>query len=167
MFKRATWPKVLEDQTFALQPGQWTTPIRTRQGYVILKVTEHTRAGVQPLRAVEQQVQEAIYNEAMQPAFRAYLTELREKAYIDIAPGFVDTGASAEARPSRCSRRDAPARRRRSLRQGAARQQRARCCQALHRQPQLPRRTAQRPRHPPRPHPCKPRLLGEREAEED
>jgi len=41
-------------------------------------------------------VQEAIYSEAIQPALRTYLTGLREKAYIDIAPGFVDTGASAK-----------------------------------------------------------------------
>ena len=32
----------------------------------------------------------------MQPALRAYLTKLREEAYIDIKPGFVDTGASAQ-----------------------------------------------------------------------
>ena len=30
----------------------------------------------------------------MQPALRAYLTKLRENAYVDIQPGFVDSGAS-------------------------------------------------------------------------
>ena len=93
-YKRGALPKVLEDQTFALKPGEWTAPIRTRQGYVIEQATEHNAAGVPPLSAVEQQVQEAIYEAAIQPALRAYLTDLREKAYIDIAPGFVDTGAS-------------------------------------------------------------------------
>ncbi|HEY4378965.1 MAG TPA: peptidylprolyl isomerase [Acidobacteriaceae bacterium] len=94
-YKRGALPKVLEDQTFALKTGEWTTPIRTRQGYVIEAVTDHKAAGVPPLSAVERDVQEAIYQEAIQPAMRAYLTDLREKAYIDIAPGFVDTGASA------------------------------------------------------------------------
>lgn len=37
-----------------------------------------------------------MYQEQMAPALRAYLTSLREKAYVDIAPGFVDTGASAK-----------------------------------------------------------------------
>jgi peptidyl-prolyl cis-trans isomerase SurA len=32
----------------------------------------------------------------MEPAMRAYLTTLREQAYIDIKPGYVDTGASAK-----------------------------------------------------------------------
>lgn len=86
--------KVLEDQTFALQAGQSTAPIRTRQGFVILRVTEHTPAGIPPLSAVDEQVQNAMYQEQIQPALRIYLTGLREKAYVDIAPGFTDTGAS-------------------------------------------------------------------------
>jgi peptidyl-prolyl cis-trans isomerase SurA len=93
-FKRGDLGKVLEDQTFLLKTGEWTTPIRTRQGYVILKVTNHSQAGPQPLSAVEDQVQQAMYEEAIQPALRAYLTKLRENAYIDVAPGFVDSGAS-------------------------------------------------------------------------
>jgi len=94
LFKRGALAKVLEDQTFGLPAGQSTAPIRTRQGFVILKVTEHHEAGVPPLSDVEGQVQEAIYMQQMQPALRAYLTKLREEAYIDIKPGFVDTGAS-------------------------------------------------------------------------
>jgi peptidyl-prolyl cis-trans isomerase SurA len=94
MYKRGALGQVLEDQTFNLQPGQWTAPIRTKQGFVILKVTEHQAAGVAPLKDVEPQVQEAMYTDAMQPALRTYLTKLREDAYIDIRAGYVDTGAS-------------------------------------------------------------------------
>ena len=93
-FKRGDLAKVLEDQTFSLKAGESTAPIRTRQGFVILKATEHIPAGIQPLSAVEEQVQEAIYSQAIQPALRAYLTKLRENAFIDVAPGYVDTGAS-------------------------------------------------------------------------
>ena len=85
---------LLEDPTFALPAGQWTAPIRTRQGFIILEVTEHTQAGVPPLSAVENDVQQAMYSAAMQPALRTYLTDLREKAFIDIAPGYTDTAAS-------------------------------------------------------------------------
>jgi len=96
MFKRGTLAKVLEDQTFGLPAGGVTAPIRTRQGFVILKVTEHQAAGVPPLSDVEPQVQEALYMDAMQPKLREYLTKLREEAYIDIKPGFVDSGASSK-----------------------------------------------------------------------
>ncbi len=94
MYKRGALAKVLEDQTFSLKAGEWTGPIRTRQGFVILKVTDHVDAGVAPLKDVEPQVQEAMYAEAMQPALRTYLTKLREDAYIDIRSGYVDSGAS-------------------------------------------------------------------------
>lgn len=86
--------KLLEDQTFDLKAGQVTAPIRTRQGYLILKVTEHQYAGTPPLKDVEQQVQQAMYMQQLQPALRAYLTKLREDAFLDLAPGFVDSGAS-------------------------------------------------------------------------
>jgi len=86
--------KLLDDPVFALKAGEWTAPIRTRQGFIILKVTDHNMGGIPPLSAVDEQVQEAIYAQAIQPALRAYLTKLREDAYIDVAPGFTDTGAS-------------------------------------------------------------------------
>lgn len=93
-FKRGTLAPVLENATFDLKAGQFTKPIRTRQGYVILQVADHQVAGTPPLSQVEDQVREAMYSEEMAPALRAYLTKLREEAYIDIKPGFVDTGAS-------------------------------------------------------------------------
>ncbi|HEY6375180.1 MAG TPA: peptidylprolyl isomerase [Edaphobacter sp.] len=96
LFKRGALAQVLEDQTFPLKAGEATAPIRTRQGFVILKVTDHQAAGVPSLKDVEPQIQDAMYMQAMQPALRAYLTKLRENAYIDIKPGFVDTGASAK-----------------------------------------------------------------------
>ena len=94
LFKRGALAKVLEDQTFVLKAGEATAPIRTRQGFVILKVTNHLAAGIPELKEVEPQVQEAMYAEQMQPALRAYLTKLREDAYVDIKAGFVDAGAS-------------------------------------------------------------------------
>jgi peptidyl-prolyl cis-trans isomerase SurA len=93
-FKRATLAKELEDKTFAMKPGEVSEVIQTKQGFVILKVTEHQQAGVPPLSAIEPKVQEAIYMQKLQPALRAYLQKLREDAYIKVADGYVDTGAS-------------------------------------------------------------------------
>jgi peptidyl-prolyl cis-trans isomerase SurA len=95
-FKRGTLGDVLEKATFSLPAGGYTEPIRTRQGFVILRVDSHQQAGVPPLEDVERQVQEAIYFQQLQPALRTYLTKAREDAYIDIKPGFVDTGASRQ-----------------------------------------------------------------------
>lgn len=93
-FKRGTLSKDLESQVFELQAGQYTKPIRTNQGFVILKVSEHQSAGIPPLKDVEAQIQEQLYVTKMQPALREYLTKLREEAYIDVKQGYLDTGAS-------------------------------------------------------------------------
>ncbi|HEX5282631.1 MAG TPA: peptidylprolyl isomerase [Bryocella sp.] len=95
-FKRGMLGDVLEKATFSLAVGGYTEPIRTRQGFVILKVDSHQQAGVPPLDQVERQVQEAIYFQQLQPALRAYLTKAREDAYIDIKAGFVDAGAGRQ-----------------------------------------------------------------------
>ena len=93
-FKRGTLSKDLEEKVFTMKAGEYTEPIRTNQGFVILEVTEHQSAGVPPLKEAENRVQEMIYMQKMQPALREYFTKLREEAYIDVRPGYVDTGAS-------------------------------------------------------------------------
>ena len=95
-FKRGTLAKELEDQVFAMKAGGVTDVIRTKQGYVILQATEHQTAGIPPLKEVEPRIQDALYMEKLQPALRAYLTTLREEAFIDIKGGYIDSGASAK-----------------------------------------------------------------------
>jgi peptidyl-prolyl cis-trans isomerase SurA len=95
-FHRGALAKVLEDQTFVLKAGQYTEPIRTRQGFVILKVVEHIPGGVPAYKDVEQQVEENFYMARMEPAMRGYLTTMREQAFIETKPGYTDSGASAK-----------------------------------------------------------------------
>ena len=94
MFKRGQLAKELEDRTFAMKAGDVTDVIRTKQGYVILKVADHQQAGIPPMKDVLPKIMDALYLEKLQPALRAYLTKLREDAYIDVKQGYVDTGAS-------------------------------------------------------------------------
>lgn len=93
-FKRGALAKELEDRTFAMKVNEVSDVVQTKQGFVILKVTEHQQAGLPPLLQVEPQVQEAIYLQRLQPALREYLTKLREDSFIDVKPGYVDAGAS-------------------------------------------------------------------------
>ncbi len=97
-FKRGQLAKVFEDATFGLKTGDVADPIRTRQGFVIFKVLQHVDPGVPAYKDVQQQVEEAFYESKMEPAVRTYLTTMREEAYIDIKPGFEDTGASTNKR---------------------------------------------------------------------
>ena len=94
IFKRGQLAKQLEDETFSMKPGEVTKVTQTKQGFVILKVIDHQQAGIPPMKDVLPKIQDALYYEKLQPALRAYLTRLREDAYIDVKPGYVDTGAS-------------------------------------------------------------------------
>jgi len=99
-YQRGALAKVLEDKTFVLKSGQFTEPIRTKQGYVILKVLQHVEGGAPPFKEVQDQVAESLFMKQMEPAIRQYLTKMRESAYIDIKPGYSDSGASArETKP--------------------------------------------------------------------
>jgi peptidyl-prolyl cis-trans isomerase SurA len=96
VFERGKLAKELEDKTFAMKAGEVTDVIRTKQGYVILKVDEHQMAGIPAMKDkdVLQRIDNALYMEKLQPALRTYLTKLREEAYIDIKAGYLDSGAS-------------------------------------------------------------------------
>jgi peptidyl-prolyl cis-trans isomerase SurA len=64
---------------------------------MIFKVLERLRPGIPAFEEVEQRVNDRVYSEKMQPALRAFLTNLRKESFIFLAPGYVDTGAE---RPS-------------------------------------------------------------------
>jgi peptidyl-prolyl cis-trans isomerase SurA len=93
-FKRGALAKELEDLTFGMKKDDISNVVRTKQGFVILKVTEHMQAGIPPMKDMEGKIQDAIYMKKLQPALREYLTKLREDAYIDVHQGYVDSGAS-------------------------------------------------------------------------
>lgn len=93
-YKRGDLPKVMEDATFDLKTGQFTSPIRTKQGWLILEVADHQESGLATLPEVQSQIQEEVGMSKMEPALRTYLSTLRDQAYIDIRPGYVDSGAS-------------------------------------------------------------------------
>src|SRR6202453_947109 len=93
-FHRDQLAKEIGDKAFALNAGQHTQPIRTKQGFIILQATQHNLGGDASFKEVEPQVEEAIFLERMQPKLREYLTKLREEAFIQIKQGAVDSGAS-------------------------------------------------------------------------
>jgi peptidyl-prolyl cis-trans isomerase SurA len=101
MYKRGQLGNVIEDKTFPLKTGEYTEPILTKQGYIILKVVQHTAGGPAPYKDVQDQVEEALYMDRMEPAIRAYLAKMRNEAAIFIKPGYTDSAATdAELHPS-------------------------------------------------------------------
>jgi len=75
-----------------LDINEFSNPIQTKYGYIILKVLERYSPGIPKFEEVEQRVEEVLYEQQMQPRYREYLTQLRKDSYIYKAPGYVDTG---------------------------------------------------------------------------
>ena len=94
-YKRGALPKPLEDATFDLKAGEVTQPIRTKQGILIMKVTQHVGGASQDYASIEPQVEEAAFMSRMQPELRKYLTTLREQSYVDVRPGLQDAGSAS------------------------------------------------------------------------
>ncbi len=93
-FKRGLLRKEIEDVVFKETKGYVTDPYRQANGFLILKVVQHDAAGLQPFESVENEIMDRLYTPRMQPAMRTYLTKLRQEAYLQIRPGYVDSGAA-------------------------------------------------------------------------
>jgi parvulin-like peptidyl-prolyl isomerase len=74
--------------------GYVTDPIQTPAGLLIIKVDEHQKAGLAGFEEVQSEVQEKLFAPQMEPAMRAYMTKLRMNAFLEIKPGFEDSGAA-------------------------------------------------------------------------
>ena len=93
-YKKGELSKDIDDAVWNLPKGAVTKPIKIATGYEVFKVDDHTKAGLAPVADVKGEIENALYGPKMQPKVREYLTELRRAAFLQIKPGFVDTGAA-------------------------------------------------------------------------
>jgi parvulin-like peptidyl-prolyl isomerase len=93
-FKHGMLKKEIEELVFQQSKGYVTDPIKQANGFLVLRVAQRDAAGLQPFEAVENEVMDKLYAPRMQPAMRAYLTKLRQEAFLQIKAGYVDTGAA-------------------------------------------------------------------------
>ena len=76
--------------------GYVTDPIKVENpnGFAIFRVEEHQKAGLAEFEEVQYEVQDKLFRPKMQPALREYMTKLRATAFLEIKPGYDDTGAA-------------------------------------------------------------------------
>jgi hypothetical protein len=68
--------------------------MKVDNGFLILKVQDHQKAGQATFEEVQNEIMDKLFSPRMEPAVREYLTKLREDAFLEIKPGFVDSGAA-------------------------------------------------------------------------
>jgi parvulin-like peptidyl-prolyl isomerase len=93
-FKKGDLANNIEDQVWSQPKGYVTDPVRTGNGFLILRVEDHQKAGQAELSEVENEISEKLYAPRMQPKVREYLTELRKSAFLEIKADYVDSGAA-------------------------------------------------------------------------
>jgi peptidyl-prolyl cis-trans isomerase SurA len=71
-----------------------TDPIKIEHGWLILKVDEQHKAGLADFEEVQPSIQDYLVQSRSEPAIRAYVTKLRQDAFLEIKAGFEDTGAA-------------------------------------------------------------------------
>ncbi len=93
-YKKGILSKNLEDLVWSQPKGYITDPIRTPNGFLILRVEDHQKAGQAELSEVENQINEKLLAPRLDTAVRDYLTKLRKDAFLEIKADYIDTGAS-------------------------------------------------------------------------
>lgn len=96
-FPRGRMVKEIEDAAFKLRRGQVSDIIKTRYGFVIIKVEEKHEAGIQKMEVVMNDIRDQIFATKAQPAVQEYLVKLRKQSFIQVQPGYVDSGAVPSA----------------------------------------------------------------------
>ncbi len=76
------------------EKGYVTDPINVGNAFIILKVEDHPKAGLAGFEEVQLEIQNKLYGPRAEPALRAYLTKLREASFLEIKPGYEDSGAA-------------------------------------------------------------------------
>ncbi len=93
-FKRGQLMKQIEDIVFKEKKGFVTDPIRAPSGFLILKIDDRYEKGLATFEEVEPEISQRMAMPQMNAKVRTYLTTLRQEAFLEIKPGYVDSGAA-------------------------------------------------------------------------
>ena len=94
-YKKGDMAKDLEDLVWNQPKGYITDPIRRPNGFLILRVEDHQKAGQAELSEVENEVMDRLMRPRMEPALRDFLTKLRQDAFLEIKADYIDSGAAS------------------------------------------------------------------------
>lgn len=99
-FRKGQLHNEIEEVVFSLRRGQITDILRSKDGFRIIKVVEKHNAGIQSLEAVKGEISNRLMADKAIPALKQYIINLRKQSYIQVKPGYVDSGANIEAASS-------------------------------------------------------------------
>ena len=84
----------IENAVWDQPRGFVSDPVKVENGFFIFKVVDHQKAGQAQFEEVQMEIENKLYQPKMDPAIRTYLTKLRQDAFLEIKPGYEDSGAA-------------------------------------------------------------------------
>jgi parvulin-like peptidyl-prolyl isomerase len=84
-FKKGEMADELDRVVFSLEPGQVSEPVRTAEGFHILRVDEVVDAEYRPVKDVEDEIREKLYAEALEQRYQDWMKrDLRERHQVEV-----------------------------------------------------------------------------------
>lgn len=93
-FKKGELAKEIDDVVFKHDKGYVTDPIRRPAGFEIYRIDEHYTAGQASEDEVADEINAKLIEPQAGPKVRAYLTGLRQTAFLEIKAGYTDSAAA-------------------------------------------------------------------------
>jgi len=93
-FQRGDLAGEIDEIVFKQAKGYVTDPIRRPAGFEIYRVEQHYAAGQASVDEVENEINARLMESRAGPKVREYLTQLRRNAFLQIKPGYADSGAA-------------------------------------------------------------------------
>lgn len=93
IYRRGMLREEIEQSVFGQRQGHITDILEVPNGLLILRVDQNFREGLAELEEVQEEIRATLSGPRFPPAIREYLTELRGESYIEIRPGYRDSGA--------------------------------------------------------------------------
>ena len=92
-FAKGELAPVLETVTDKLEKGQVSDIIPVKDAFMIIKLDDKHPGGILPFELAQREVFEVLWQQAVRPKQREYLTKLRTDGFVRTAEGYIDTGA--------------------------------------------------------------------------
>jgi peptidyl-prolyl cis-trans isomerase SurA len=95
-FERGALSKQIEDAVFTLNRREMTPVMTTAKGYLLIQVVQRYEAGIQPVEKVEGDIMNRLASKQLEPKLRAYLDTLRKDSFVEVRPGYTDSGGVSD-----------------------------------------------------------------------
>lgn len=92
-FVKGELAPVLEGVANKLEKGQVSDIIALSGAFMIIKLDDKHNGGILPFELAQKEVTDVLWQQAIQPKIREFLTKLRTEGFVKTADGYIDAGA--------------------------------------------------------------------------